>query len=99
MTLKSDTIAYDISARIVDTIIGNLFFCDEEVLTDADSDNNNDGNVVNALSKKAANPINEKANALKLFFKDENYHDWYQVIIKSVMRFELAMEHVSIGMA
>ena len=61
------------------------------MLASADSDDD----VVNAIAKEAA----KQANALKLFVKNENDPDWYQVIIKNVMRFELAMDLVSIGMS
>uniref|UniRef100_M4BZQ6 DUF659 domain-containing protein n=1 Tax=Hyaloperonospora arabidopsidis (strain Emoy2) TaxID=559515 RepID=M4BZQ6_HYAAE len=99
MTLKNDTLAYDINARIVNTIIGDLFFRDEEVLANADSDNDSDDDVANAIAKKASKQANEKTNALNLFVKNRNDPDWYQVIIKNVMRFELAVDHVSIGMS
>ena len=69
------------------------------MLANADSDNDSDDDVTNAIVKKAAKQANEKTKALKLFFKNENDLDWYQVIIKNVMRFELAMDHVSIGMS
>ena len=75
MTLKNDTLTYDISARIVDTIIGNLFFRDEEVLANADSDNDSDDDVANATSKEDDKQANEKTNALKLFVKNENDRD------------------------
>ena len=60
MTLKNDTLTYDISALIIDTIIGDLFFRDEEVLVDADCDNDSEDDVTNAIAKKAAKKSNEK---------------------------------------
>ena len=62
MSLKNDTLTYDISTRIVDTIIGNLFFRDEEVLANADSDNDSDDDVANAIAKKASKQANEKTD-------------------------------------
>ncbi len=91
MTMKDDKLVFDISARIVDTIIGDLFFRDDEVLANIDSDDD----VANTIAKKAK----EKTNALKLFVKNENDPDWYQVVIPNAMRFELVMDHVSIGMS
>uniref|UniRef100_M4BUH3 Uncharacterized protein n=1 Tax=Hyaloperonospora arabidopsidis (strain Emoy2) TaxID=559515 RepID=M4BUH3_HYAAE len=87
MSLKNDTLTYDISTRIVDTIIGDLFFRDEEMVANADSDNDSDDDVVNAIAKKAAKQANERINALDLLVNNENDPDWYEVIIKSVMWF------------
>ena len=69
MTLKNDTLNYDISAPIVDTSIGDMFFRDEEVLANVDSDS--DADVANAIAEKAAKQANEKTNALNLFVKNE----------------------------
>ncbi|CAI5738461.1 unnamed protein product [Hyaloperonospora brassicae] len=99
MTLKNDTLTYDYSARVVDTIISYLVFSEEEVLANADKDKDSDDDVAIAITKKAAKHSNEKTNALKLFVKNENDTDWYQVIIKNIMRFELGMDHVSIGIS
>jgi hypothetical protein len=71
MTVKDDKLVFDINARIVDTIIGDLFFYDNEVLANADSDGDSDDNVANTNAKKAK----EKTNALKLFVKNENKPD------------------------
>ncbi len=99
MTVKDDKLVFDISARINDTMIGNLFFRDDEVLANTDSDGDSDDDVASAIAKKAAKKAMEKTNALKLFVKNENDLDWYQVVILNAMRFELAMDHVSIGMS
>ncbi|KAH8952971.1 hypothetical protein BDL97_09G113300 [Sphagnum fallax] len=100
MTVKDDKLVFDISARIVDTIIGDLFFRDDEVLANADSDDDDsDDDLASAIAKKVARKAKEKTNALKLFVKNENDPDWYQVVIPNPMRFELAMDHVSIGMS
>uniref|UniRef100_M4B3U1 Uncharacterized protein n=1 Tax=Hyaloperonospora arabidopsidis (strain Emoy2) TaxID=559515 RepID=M4B3U1_HYAAE len=58
MKLTNDTLTYDISARIVDTIIGDLFFRDEEVLANADSDDN----VAKEIANKTAKQANEKTD-------------------------------------
>jgi hypothetical protein len=95
MSVKDDKLVFDISARIVDTIIGDLFFRDDEVLANADSDGDSDDNVASTITKKAK----EKTNALKLFVKNDNDPDWYQVVIPNAMQFELVMDHVSISMS
>ncbi len=71
MTMKDDKLVFDISARIVDMIIGDLFFCDDEVLANADNDGDNEDDVASTIAKKAK----EKTNALKLFVKNENDPD------------------------
>jgi hypothetical protein len=77
MTVKDDKLVFDISARIVNTIIGDLFFRDDEVLANADSNGDSDNNVASVITKKAAKKAKEKTNALKLFVKNENDPDWY----------------------
>jgi len=72
MTVKDDKLVFNISARIVDTIIGDLFFRDDEVLATADSDGDSDDDMANTIVKKAAKTAKEKTNALKLFVKNEN---------------------------
>jgi len=88
-------LVFDISAHIVDTIIGDLFFCNDEVLANADTDGDSDDDVASAIAKK----VKEKTNALKLFVKNENDPHWYQVVIPNAMWFELAMDHISIRMS
>ncbi|KAH9536239.1 hypothetical protein CY35_17G098500, partial [Sphagnum magellanicum] len=78
MTMKDDKLVFNISARILDTIIGDLFFRDDEVLATADSDGDSDDDMANTIVKKAAKTAKEKTNALKLFVKNENNPDWYQ---------------------
>ncbi len=68
MTVKDDKLVFDISACIADTIIGDLFFRDDEVLANADSDGDNDDDMANTIAKN-------KTNALKLFVKNENDPD------------------------
>ncbi|KAH9534488.1 hypothetical protein CY35_17G008300 [Sphagnum magellanicum] len=76
MIVKDDKLVFNISARIVDTIIGDLFFQDDEVLATADSDGDSDDNMANTIVKKGAKTAKEKTNALKLFVKNENGPDW-----------------------
>jgi hypothetical protein len=56
------------------------------------------GDVVGAEVKKAAQTIRKKRNAMKLFEKDEE-EPRYTAKIKNIVRFELAIDHVSIGMS
>jgi hypothetical protein len=95
MTVKDDKLVLDISARIVDTIIGDLFFHNDEVLANADNNGDSDDDVASTIAKKAK----EKTNTLKLFVKNENDPDRYRVVIPNAMQFELAMDHVSINMS
>jgi hypothetical protein len=71
MTVKDDKLVFDISARIVDTIISDLFFRDDEVLANTNSDGDSDDDVASIIAKKAK----DKTNALKLFVKNENDPD------------------------
>ncbi|CAK9219533.1 unnamed protein product [Sphagnum troendelagicum] len=87
MIVKDDKLVFDISACIVDTIIGDLFFRDDEVLANVGSNGYNDDDVASAIAKKAK----EKTNALKLFVKNEDDLEWYQVVIPNAMRFEIGM--------
>jgi hypothetical protein len=96
MDLAADTLTFTVKASIVESIIGDLFFRDHEDVNDFGSDSDDD--VVGAEAKKAARMIKEKKNAMRLFEKiEEETH--YTATIKNVMRFELAIDHVSIGMS
>ena len=64
---------YDISSRIVETIIGDRFFREDEVLADSNADDDGEDDVANTLAKKAK----EKPNSLKLFVKKQNDVDWH----------------------
>jgi hypothetical protein len=75
MTMKDDKLVFDISARIINMIIGDLFFRDDEVLANADSDGDNDDDMASTIAKKATKKAKEKTNALKLFVKNENDPD------------------------
>jgi hypothetical protein len=62
-----------------------------------DSDSDDDIVMVVAIMKRATNKSKEKVNTMKLFIKQFD-KSTYKVTIKNVMRFELTMDHVSIGM-
>jgi hypothetical protein len=69
MDLATDTLTFTVKASIVESIIGDLFFRDHEVMNDFGSDR--DDYVVGAEAKKAAQMIKQKWNAMKLFEKNE----------------------------
>jgi hypothetical protein len=96
MDLATDTLTFTVKASIVESIIGDLFFRDHEVMKDLGSDSDDD--VVSAEAKKAAQMIKQKRNAMKLFEKNEE-EPLYTATIKNIVHFELAIDHVSIGMS
>ncbi|CAM6038621.1 unnamed protein product [Sphagnum compactum] len=63
-----------------------------------DNDNDDDTAAAEAIAKRAAKKSKEKVNAMKLFVKQSD-KSTYKVTIKNITRFELAMDHVSIGMS
>ncbi len=102
MDLNSDILTFMINANIVHTIIGDMFFRDDEVVVD--SDDADDDDVVDTAARKAAKKLKEKTNAMKLFIlnevdEDEDDPHSYTVTIKNIMRFNLAMDHVGSGMS
>ncbi len=62
-----------------------------------DSNNDDASMTAKAIAKKAAKKSKEKVNAMKLFIRQFD-ESTYKVTNKNVMRFELAMDHVSIDM-
>ncbi|CAM6017355.1 unnamed protein product [Sphagnum balticum] len=92
-----DLAEFVISRNIIETIIGDLFFRDDEQLDEC-SDNNSDDDVDAAvtIACKVAKKANQKTNAMRLFDQQDN---GYIVTIKNVMRFELTMDHISISMS
>ncbi len=102
MDLDSDILTFMINASIVNTIIGDIFFRDDEVVVD--SDDANDDNVVGTATRKAAKKFKEKTNPMKLFIlnevdEDEDDPHLYTVTITNIMWFNLAMDHVGSGMS
>ncbi len=96
MDLIAGSIKFIISTDIVNTIIGDIFFCnDEHLLNDSDSDD--DSTITKAIVKKCTKKSKEKVNAMKLFVKQSD-ESTYKVTIKNITHFELTMDHVSIGM-
>jgi hypothetical protein len=103
MDLDSDILTFMINASIVNTIIGDMFFRDDEVVIDSDDADDND-DVVGAAARKAAKKLKEKTNTMKLFIlnevnEDEDDLHSYIVTIKNIMPFNLVMDHVGSGMS
>jgi hypothetical protein len=101
MDLDSDTLTFMINANIVNTIIGDMFFRDNEVVVNNDDA---DDDMVGVTARKAAKKFKEKTNTMKLFIinevdEDEDDPYSYTVTIKNIMRFNLVMDHVKSGMS
>jgi hypothetical protein len=94
--LDKDTYEFFICTEIVNVIINDLFFHNDEQLENIDA-NNGEQNLADAVRKKLIEKQNEKKNAMKLFCKEDNA-PIYTVTIKDILRFDLAMDYVSIGM-
>ncbi|CAK9258551.1 unnamed protein product [Sphagnum jensenii] len=94
--LDKDMYEFSFSADIVEVIIGDLFFRDDEQLEDTDDDG--EQNPADAARKELIKKKNEKKNAMKLFCKEEEV-SVYTTTIKDVVRFDLAMDFVGIGLS
>lgn len=95
--LSEDSVTYTINARIVEVIIGELFFRKGD---DADNDNDDEEEDMDeqAIAKNAVLLAKQKQRAMKLFIKSDGA-DIYTVEIKGLMRFDLALDHISIGLS
>jgi hypothetical protein len=91
-----DTYEFFLSTEIMEVIIGDLFFCDDEQLEDIDDDD--EQNPADAARKKFVKKQNEKKNAMKLFCNKDDALV-YTVTIKDCLRFDLAMDYVGIGLS
>jgi hypothetical protein len=94
--LDKDTYEFSFSADIMEVIIGDLFFRDDEQLEDTDDDG--EQNPADTARKQLIKKKNEKKNARKLFCKEEEV-SVYTTTIKDVVRFDLAMDFVGIGLS
>jgi hypothetical protein len=92
-----DTYEFFLSIEIVEVIIGDLFFRNDEQLEDIDDDDD-EQNSTDAARKKLVKKQNEKQNAMKLFCKKDDVLV-YTVTIKDCLCFDLAMDYVSIGLS
>lgn len=68
MDLIVDLIKFIILTNIVDTIIGDIFFRNDERLLN-DSDNDDGITMAEAIVKRIAKKCKEKVNTMKLFVK------------------------------
>ncbi len=95
--LSEDSVTYTINASIVEVIIGELFFRKSD---DANSDNDDEEEDMDeqAIVKNAALLAKQKQHTMKLFVKSDGT-DIYTVEIKGLMRFDLALDHISIGLS
>jgi hypothetical protein len=91
-----DTYEFFLSTKIMEVIIGDLFFRDDEQLEDIDDDDEH--NSADAARKKFVKKQNEKKNAMKLLCKKDDALV-YIVTIKDCLRFDLAMDYVGIGLS
>ncbi len=88
---------YTINASIVEVIIGELFFHKGD---DADSDNDDEEEDMDeqAIAKNVVLLAKQKQHAMKLFVKSDGANV-YIVEIKGLMRFDLALDHISISLS
>jgi hypothetical protein len=94
--LDKDTYEFFICTEIVDVIIGDLFFHDDEQLKNINADDG-EQNSANAIHNKLIEKQNEKKNAMKLFCKEDDVLV-YTVTIKDILRFDLAMDYIDISL-
>jgi hypothetical protein len=85
MDIDNDILTFMINASIVNTIIGDMFFRDNEVVVDSDDANDD---VVSVAARKAARKLKEKTNAMKLFIlnevdEDEDDSHLYTITIRT----------------
>jgi hypothetical protein len=92
MDMEGNKINLVVSTKIVDVIIGEMLFCPKDELDVTDDDEFAD------ISDRNRNIEKLRHSALQLFKLNEN-KDGYTVSIKRVMRFKLAIQHVSCGLS
>jgi len=95
MDLSTDKLTFSVKSTIVDVIIREMFFRTDPVIDDHDEDGDDEG----AAAKKASKIAKIKVNTMKLFVRSDDDPDRYTITIKNIMRFELAMDLVGIGMS
>ena len=99
--LEGDSLVFSVQPPIIDIIVGDMFFRNNELLDDAEEEDEDDVEAVGAataVANKIAKKAKERTNAMKLFVKDET-SEMYVVHIKNVTRYELALDHVGSGMS
>jgi len=93
MDMEGDEINLVVSTEIVDVIIGKMLFRPEDELNPADDDDD-----LASISDCNRNIEKLRRSVLQLFKLNENKDD-YTVSIKKIMRFKLAIQHVSCGLS
>jgi hypothetical protein len=68
MDQTMESIKFVISTDIVDTIIVDIFFCNDEQLFN-DSNNDDDTAATKVIAKRATKKSKEKVNTMRLFIK------------------------------
>jgi hypothetical protein len=66
--LDTDSLQYIVSSTIFETIVGGMFFRDDDQLNDI-GDDQGEQNVADAVRKKVSKKEKEKINAMKMFVK------------------------------
>jgi len=92
MDMEGDDINLVVFTEIVDVIISEMLFRLEDELDTADDDD------LASVGDRNQNIEKLRRSALQLFKLNEN-KDGYTVSIKRVMRFKLAIQHVSCGLS
>jgi hypothetical protein len=107
MDTTKDAIKFTISLPIVDVIVKDLFYRDEDQIVDGIDDQDEDiddaeeedhAKNLERVRKQAEKKIANKRNAVKLFKINED-ETAYDVSIPNTTRFMLAMRHVGSGMS
>jgi hypothetical protein len=93
MDLDADAVTFNVSHEIVDIVIGQLLFRDDDELAAARDDEQDELVAANRASKVSK----LKHNAMSLFIQQED--GTYRAVIKNVARFRLAIAHVSAGLS
>ncbi len=98
-----DAICFTISLSIVDVIIKELFYCnDDQILASVDEVDNEDEEDhhmnLERICKKAEKKIAFKRNVMKLFKLDED-NEMYTINILNNTRFFLTIDYVKCGMS
>jgi len=93
MDMEGDKINLVVSTEIVDVIIGEMLFRPEDELNPADDDDD-----LASVGDCNRNIEKLRRSVLQLFKLNENNDD-YTISIKKIMRFKLAIQHVSCGLS
>ncbi len=98
-----DTICFIISLSIINVIIKELFYCDnDQIIANVDEFDNKDKEDhhmnMERIHKKAEKNIPLKHNAMKLFKLDED-NKMYMVNVPNRTHFSMVIDYVKCGMS